>query len=78
MKRVFRLSCFLALLFACDVVLSLKQRRRVEFDPPRVIPGSDAQTVKAGEASYTFRCEGNAHGVSWHLPADASKDLVLR
>ena len=49
------------------------------FDPPRITPSSDTQTVKAG-ASYGFRCTGGSErgGVSWRLPVDATEDLRSR
>ncbi len=51
--------------------------RYAEFDPPRILPDADYQTVKSGD-SYTFRCEGTDRGVSWRLPVDATDDLRSR
>ena len=53
------------------------QRRYVEFNPPRILPEEDSQTVKAG-SQYSVRCEGRNRGVSWRLPVDASDDLPER
>jgi hypothetical protein len=51
--------------------------RYVEFDPPRILPDANYQTVKAGER-YSFHCEGTDRGVSWRLPVDATDDLRSR
>ena len=49
--------------------------RFVAFDPPKIMPAKEYQTVKAG-GNYSFRCEGGmARGVSWRLPVEATDDL---
>ena len=50
--------------------------RYAEFDPPRILPPHDFQTIKAG-STYTVRCEGS-RGVSWRIPEVASSDLRSR
>ena len=50
--------------------------RYAEFDPPRVLPSNDFQTVKAN-STYTVRCEGS-RGVSWRIPETANQDLRSR
>lgn len=50
--------------------------RYAEFDPPRILPPHDFQTVKA-DSTYTVRCEGS-RGVSWRIPEVASSDLRSR
>ena len=53
----------------------VRSARYVEFDPPRIVPDKEFQTVKAG-GNYSFRCEGGkARGVSWRLPVEATDDL---
>ncbi len=54
-----------------------RAERYVAFDPPRIFPPADHQTIKAGD-SYVFRCEGNGRGVSWRLPVDATDSLRQR
>ena len=50
--------------------------RYAEFDPPRILPSNDFQTVKAN-STYTVRCEGG-RGVSWRIPETANQDLRSR
>lgn len=53
--------------------------RYAKFDPPRIMPTKDFQTVKA-DSTYTFRCEGS-RGVSWRIPetvSDVRSDLRSR
>ena len=50
--------------------------RYAKFDPPRILPPHDFQTVKA-DSTYTVRCEGS-RGVSWRIPEVASSDLRSR
>lgn len=50
--------------------------RYAEFDPPRILPANDFQTVKAN-TTYTVRCEGS-RGVSWRIPATTSSGLISR
>ena len=50
--------------------------RYAEFDPPRILPSNDFQTVKAN-STYTVRCEGS-RGVSWRIPETANPDLRSR
>ena len=50
--------------------------RYAEFDPPRILPSNDFQTVKAN-STYTVRCEGS-RGVSWRIPETANQDLRSR
>uniref|UniRef100_A0A0K2U975 Platelet-derived growth factor receptor-like protein n=1 Tax=Lepeophtheirus salmonis TaxID=72036 RepID=A0A0K2U975_LEPSM len=51
--------------------------RYVPYDPPRVIPNAESQTVRAA-TSYTFRCEGDGRGVTWIIPSDATMNLRSR
>lgn len=53
-----------------------RQPRYAEFDPPRILPANDFQTVTAN-SRYTVTCEGS-RGVSWRIPEIASKDLRSR
>ena len=50
--------------------------RYAEFDPPRILPSNDFQTVKAN-STYTVRCEGS-RGVSWRIPETATEELRTR
>lgn len=64
-------------LLTCSGASTRVQRRYVEFNPPRILPEQDSQTVKAG-SQYSVRCEGRNRGVSWRLPIDATDDLPDR
>ena len=74
-------SLFALVMILSALVTSTESSRRrtrfAEFNPPKITPDAQAQTVKAHD-SYTFRCEGTDRGISWRLPVDATEELRSR